>query len=318
MPGFSFHPFPQTPPLLPQFLSPGLGPFSPPLAGTNNFFGPSAPSGLRNAAPGGGEQEYAGDDATPLQSPDLALSQRFQYRHQQHPQEQYFPMMMAPQPITGQRHVRSDSHRSVDTASEDRPMPDSTVQASAVSGMAPASTDSEQDEPGTPTQAEVGGGSSEPPTTGGNGEARSGQVESAPGLNEDGDGDAATPEAEINSGNGMAIRRASFRDIKTGSGSLAAPSDAAMQRGTSLDIPRPVMDLTSPDKTTTHNGALDGSHARNGSGSSSSSAVVVEADGAVADEQKEQKKKSPSKDEAKSAPAMGVKRGPWTLPWLKK
>ena len=36
MPGFSFHPFPQTPPLLPHFLSPGLGPFSPPL-GTASF-----------------------------------------------------------------------------------------------------------------------------------------------------------------------------------------------------------------------------------------------------------------------------------------
>lgn len=34
MPGFSFHPFPQTPPLVPHFLSPGLGPFSPTLGST--------------------------------------------------------------------------------------------------------------------------------------------------------------------------------------------------------------------------------------------------------------------------------------------
>jgi hypothetical protein len=47
MPGFSFHPFPQTPPLLPQFLSPGLGPFSPPL-GTPHGPHPT----YINAAPG--------------------------------------------------------------------------------------------------------------------------------------------------------------------------------------------------------------------------------------------------------------------------
>ncbi|PWZ02327.1 hypothetical protein BCV70DRAFT_61530 [Testicularia cyperi] len=34
MPGFSFHQIPETPPLYPHFLSPGLGPFSPPLGGS--------------------------------------------------------------------------------------------------------------------------------------------------------------------------------------------------------------------------------------------------------------------------------------------
>lgn len=54
VPGFSFHPFPQTPPLLPHFLSPGLGPFSPPLFGTPGaFVGHNGPSALRNSAPGG-------------------------------------------------------------------------------------------------------------------------------------------------------------------------------------------------------------------------------------------------------------------------
>lgn len=54
VPGFSFHPFPQTPPLLPHFLSPGLGPFSPPLFGTPGaFVSHNGPSGLRNSAPGG-------------------------------------------------------------------------------------------------------------------------------------------------------------------------------------------------------------------------------------------------------------------------
>ena len=47
MPGFTFHPFPQTPPLMPQFLSPGLGPFSPPLGGPSFSNRP-----YMNAAPG--------------------------------------------------------------------------------------------------------------------------------------------------------------------------------------------------------------------------------------------------------------------------
>jgi hypothetical protein len=54
MPGFSFHPFPQTPPLMPQFLSPGLGPFSPPMlssAANGTGFGPGRPSYM-NLAPG--------------------------------------------------------------------------------------------------------------------------------------------------------------------------------------------------------------------------------------------------------------------------
>lgn len=77
MPGFSFHPFPQTPPLLPHFLSPGLGPFSPPLFGTPGaFVGPNGPSGLRNSAPGD-------SDKTPLQSPNTS------YNSQQ--QGNYFP-----------------------------------------------------------------------------------------------------------------------------------------------------------------------------------------------------------------------------------
>ena len=197
-------------------------------------------------------------------------------------------------------------------------MPASTVQASAESEPGSASIETQPDEPGTPTQAEVSSGSSAPATTRGDEEAQPGQAEGPTPPSEENDTDVTTPEAESSNGNGTAMRRASFRDIKTGSGSLAAPSDAAMQRGTSLDIPRPVLDFTSPNITTINNGASDASHARHGSGSSSSSAVVVEADAAVAEEQKEQKKKSPSKDEAKSAPVMGVKRGPWTLPWLKK
>jgi hypothetical protein len=49
MPGFSFHPFPQTPPLMPQFLSPGLGPFSPPAPpGSHRFnMAPGAPFHMR-------------------------------------------------------------------------------------------------------------------------------------------------------------------------------------------------------------------------------------------------------------------------------
>lgn len=86
VPGFSFHPFPQTPPLLPQFLSPGLGPFSPPLAGSagQSLSGPGAgPSGLRHS-------EVEGD-GTPAQSPEAGDGAN------------YFPMMMTPNLIT--RHL---------------------------------------------------------------------------------------------------------------------------------------------------------------------------------------------------------------------
>ena len=66
MPGFSFHAYPQTPPLMPQFLSPGLGPFSPPLQGIHaGFFGPYGPSALRDPIP----QTQDDRDTTPLQSP---------------------------------------------------------------------------------------------------------------------------------------------------------------------------------------------------------------------------------------------------------
>ncbi|CDU22851.1 uncharacterized protein SPSC_01481 [Sporisorium scitamineum] len=40
MPGFTFHQVPQTPPLYPQFLSPGLGPFSPTVGGSSQVGGP--------------------------------------------------------------------------------------------------------------------------------------------------------------------------------------------------------------------------------------------------------------------------------------
>nr|CDI53403.1 uncharacterized protein BN887_01141 [Melanopsichium pennsylvanicum 4] len=56
MPGFTFHQVPETPPLYPQFLSPGLGPFSP-VAGGNTTQMAMAPQdvnagGFMNAAPG--------------------------------------------------------------------------------------------------------------------------------------------------------------------------------------------------------------------------------------------------------------------------
>jgi hypothetical protein len=50
MPGFSFHPFPQTPPLLPQFLSPGIGPFSPPISLGRFNMAPGAPIHMRALA----------------------------------------------------------------------------------------------------------------------------------------------------------------------------------------------------------------------------------------------------------------------------
>ncbi|KAI5480433.1 RNA-binding domain-containing protein [Pseudohyphozyma bogoriensis] len=50
MPAFTLGAFPQTPPLYPQFFSPGLGPFSP-IMGQSSFFG-HAPSHYMNAAPG--------------------------------------------------------------------------------------------------------------------------------------------------------------------------------------------------------------------------------------------------------------------------
>ena len=56
MPGFTFHPFPQTPPLMPQFLSPGLGPFSPPLGGpsfANRPYMNAAPGAPIHLPPGG-------------------------------------------------------------------------------------------------------------------------------------------------------------------------------------------------------------------------------------------------------------------------
>ncbi|KAH8919852.1 hypothetical protein BT69DRAFT_1245971 [Atractiella rhizophila] len=48
MPSFQFHPYPQTPPLLPHFLSPGLGPYSP-VVHSPPLFGPNPHI---NAAPG--------------------------------------------------------------------------------------------------------------------------------------------------------------------------------------------------------------------------------------------------------------------------
>ena len=96
VPGFSFHPFPQTPPLLPHFLSPGLGAFSPPLAGTStNFFGTNGPSGFRNTSSGGPHAE----DSTPLQSPNLTNMQP----------GNYFPVIMAPQIISSYRHLQPES-----------------------------------------------------------------------------------------------------------------------------------------------------------------------------------------------------------------
>lgn len=52
MPTMSFHPFPPTPPLHPAFLSPGLGPFSPPLASPTHIYGNINPFFNLNPAPG--------------------------------------------------------------------------------------------------------------------------------------------------------------------------------------------------------------------------------------------------------------------------
>ena len=61
MPGFTFHQVPETPPLYPQFLSPGLGPFSPTISGTSQMGGGPAVvpqnvgmnmGGYMNVAPG--------------------------------------------------------------------------------------------------------------------------------------------------------------------------------------------------------------------------------------------------------------------------
>lgn len=50
MPAFTLGAFPQTPPLYPQFFSPGLGPFSPPMGATH--FGHGGGGHFMNAAPG--------------------------------------------------------------------------------------------------------------------------------------------------------------------------------------------------------------------------------------------------------------------------
>lgn len=52
MPAFSFGALPTTPPLLPQFLSPGLGPFSPPLSMTPGYSHVLNRTPFLNAAPG--------------------------------------------------------------------------------------------------------------------------------------------------------------------------------------------------------------------------------------------------------------------------
>ncbi|SPO25578.1 uncharacterized protein UTRI_03297_B [Ustilago trichophora] len=59
MPGFTFHQVPETPPLYPHFLSPGLGPFSPTVGGSSQMGGPAVVpqnvgnmGGYMNAAPG--------------------------------------------------------------------------------------------------------------------------------------------------------------------------------------------------------------------------------------------------------------------------
>ncbi|KAJ1033077.1 hypothetical protein NDA16_000356 [Ustilago loliicola] len=48
MPGFTFHQVPQTPPLYPQFLSPGIGPFSPTIGGSSSQTGAGGPSAVAN------------------------------------------------------------------------------------------------------------------------------------------------------------------------------------------------------------------------------------------------------------------------------
>lgn len=50
MPAFTLGAFPQTPPLYPQFFSPGLGPFSPPMG--SPYFGPGPGHHFMNPAPG--------------------------------------------------------------------------------------------------------------------------------------------------------------------------------------------------------------------------------------------------------------------------
>ncbi|CBQ72928.1 conserved hypothetical protein [Sporisorium reilianum SRZ2] len=52
MPGFTFQQVPQTPPLYPQFLSPGVGAFSPTVGGSADVVGQGAGADYMNAAPG--------------------------------------------------------------------------------------------------------------------------------------------------------------------------------------------------------------------------------------------------------------------------
>lgn len=100
MPGFVFNAYPQTPPLHPQFLSPGLGPFSPGLPVTSPLVGRRSP--FLNAAPGA--------PVAPAQAGSAALgtptTQAFPHNAPpQHPtvgppgggEAEYFPRVEAPQ-----------------------------------------------------------------------------------------------------------------------------------------------------------------------------------------------------------------------------
>ncbi len=70
MPGFTFNPVPETPPLYPQFLSPGLGPFSPTVGGASHADAHAgqmhANVGALNAAPGAPVHAHVGGAYNPM------------------------------------------------------------------------------------------------------------------------------------------------------------------------------------------------------------------------------------------------------------
>ena len=255
VPGFSFHPFPQTPPLLPHFLSPGLGPFSPPLAGINsNFFGANGPSSLRNAAPGG----PATEDSTPLQSPNLSTTQP----------ANYFPMMVSPRPVTGYSHIQPESLReqaqhlysSNAAGAQELNSEDSAFEAAEVEVEAEKNR-TRTPEAGTPTTKTP---------------------------------DMGPLVADTTAALTWPARRASFVDDTKSTNSLTVPTANSINRGASLDIPRPALDL---------GGSYEDS--RNGS------ALLI-------DVLPENQQSQINGNGDKSPAQQHQKKSPWVLPWLKK
>lgn len=282
MPGFSFHPFPQTPPLLPQFLSPGLGPFSPPLMmGSSALFGttPNGPSSLRHNHSGFYHDESGGnDEATPLQSPARLhepergeQAQKSSSSSNAQEASNYFPnVMTSSSAVTGGDAV---THTQETTSAPVTPSAADPRQA-AIQSAEDVASHNEGEGPGTPTQSTT--------TT-------------------------STPDEEDDStakagNNGVIPRRASFLAPKTPkSEQLEIAPAASFTRGASLDIPRPMMDLGSS--------VSPGGEDRNDNGSGGGPGRASPGDNT-------HEEAGGDMDNAKAAPAP-AKRG-WNLAWLKK